>query len=47
MSPTAPRRFAQIIKLKPECVDEYKRVHVAIWSEVAKQIRECNIIDCM
>lgn len=40
------RRFAQVIKLKPECVAKYKEVHAAIWPEVAKQIRECNIQDC-
>lgn len=40
------RRFAQVIKLKPECVAKYKKVHAAIWPEVAKQIRECNIQDC-
>ena len=40
------RRFAQIIKLKPECVAQYKEVHAKIWPEVAKQIRECNIQDC-
>lgn len=40
------RRFAQVIKLKPECVAQYKEVHAAIWPEVAKQIRECNIQDC-
>lgn len=40
------RRFAQVVKLKPECVAKYKEVHAAIWPEVAKQIRECNIQDC-
>jgi len=46
-SPTHPgRRFAQIIKIKPECVAQYKELHAAIWPEVAKQIRECNIQDC-
>lgn len=40
------RRFAQIVKLKPEFVDEYKKVHAAVWPEVLKQIRDCNIVDC-
>lgn len=40
------KRFAQIVKLKPEHYDEYKKVHAAVWPEVAKQIKNCNIIDC-
>lgn len=41
------RRFAQIVKLKPECIAKYKECHAAVWPEVAKQIKECNIQDCM
>lgn len=40
------RRYAQIVKLKPEHYNEYKRVHAAVWPEVAKQIKNCNIVDC-
>lgn len=40
------KRYAQIVKLKPEHYDEYKRVHAAVWPEVAKQIRNSNIVDC-
>ncbi|KAH0421962.1 hypothetical protein CcaCcLH18_13124 [Colletotrichum camelliae] len=39
------RRFAQIVKLKPEFIDKYKEVHAAVWPEVLKQIKECNIVD--
>ncbi|KAK4096572.1 DUF718-domain-containing protein [Parathielavia hyrcaniae] len=39
------RRFAQIVKLKPDSVDEYKKVHAAVWPEVLKQVRDCNIVD--
>ncbi|KJZ75970.1 hypothetical protein HIM_04794 [Hirsutella minnesotensis 3608] len=39
------RRFGQVIRLKPECVDEYKACHVKIWPEVAQQIKTCNIED--
>ncbi|KAK4151627.1 rhamnose mutarotase [Chaetomidium leptoderma] len=39
------RRFAQMVKLKPEFVDKYKEVHAAVWPEVLKQIRDCNIVD--
>lgn len=41
------RRYAQIVKLKPEHYARYKEVHGAVWPEVAKQIKNCNIIDCM
>ncbi|KAI3327394.1 DUF718-domain-containing protein [Xylariaceae sp. AK1471] len=43
--PFVGRRFAQIVKLKPEFVGRYKEVHAAVWPEVLKQIRECNIRD--
>ncbi|KAK4112611.1 rhamnose mutarotase [Canariomyces notabilis] len=39
------RRLAQIVKLKPEFVGKYKEVHAAVWPEVLKQIKECNIVD--
>jgi hypothetical protein len=40
------RRYAQIVKLKPEHVDEYKKVHAAVWPEVLKQIKDCKMEDC-
>ncbi|KAF3768476.1 hypothetical protein M406DRAFT_81767 [Cryphonectria parasitica EP155] len=39
------KRYAQIVKLKPEHYDEYKKVHAAVWPEVSKQIKNCNIVD--
>jgi L-rhamnose mutarotase len=27
-------------------VDKYKEVHAAVWPEVLKQIKDCNIQDC-
>ncbi|KAK9417446.1 putative L-rhamnose mutarotase [Seiridium unicorne] len=39
------RRVAQIVKLKPEHVAEYKKCHAAVWPDVLKQIKECNIVD--
>ncbi|KAM0816545.1 putative L-rhamnose mutarotase [Seiridium cardinale] len=39
------RRVAQIVKLKPEHVAEYKKCHAAVWPDVLKQIKECNIAD--
>ncbi|KAM9878114.1 hypothetical protein VDGL01_07812 [Verticillium dahliae] len=39
------RRIAQIVKLKPEFLEEYKKVHAHVWPEVLKQIKQCNIED--
>jgi hypothetical protein len=40
------RRYAQIVKLKPEYYEEYKKCHAAVWPEVLKQIKDCRIEDC-
>lgn len=40
------RRFAQIVKLKPEFADVYKECHANVWPQVLKQIKDCNIEDC-
>jgi len=40
------RRFAQIVKLKPEFEQQYKQCHANVWPEVLKQIKDCNIEDC-
>ena len=37
------KRYGQIIKVKPERIDEYKKLHAAVWSDVKKVITECNI----
>lgn len=37
------RRFGQIIGLKPEKVEEYQKLHAAVWPSVLKKIKECNI----
>jgi L-rhamnose mutarotase len=39
------RRIAQIVKLKPEHVEEYKAAHARVWPEVLKQIKDSNIED--
>ncbi|MEP3279414.1 MAG: L-rhamnose mutarotase [Stappiaceae bacterium] len=31
------------IRVKPECMAEYKRVHADVWPEVLEKIRQCNI----
>lgn len=40
------KRVAQIIKLRPECVEVYKECHAKVWPEVLKQIKDSNIEDC-
>ena len=37
------RRFGQISSLKPEMIEEYDRLHEAVWDDVLKTIKECNI----
>lgn len=39
------RRFAHVVRLKRGCVDEYKACHANIWPEVARQIKDCGIVD--
>lgn len=41
-----PRRVGQLIYVKPECLEEYIKVHNPAWPEVLEQIKESNIIDC-
>lgn len=37
------RRMGQIIKLKPEAIAEYERLHANAWPEVLEMISACNI----
>ena len=36
-------RYGAVIRVHPDKVDEYKRLHAAVWPEVAATIRECHI----
>jgi L-rhamnose mutarotase len=38
-----PRRFGSIIGINREKLEEYKKLHSAVWPEVAKAVREANI----
>jgi len=40
-----PRRIAQIVRLKRSSLQAYKDCHAAVWPEVLKQIKDCNITD--
>jgi len=37
------KRFAQLIKVKPEKLDYYKELHANPWPCVLENIHECNI----
>jgi L-rhamnose mutarotase len=37
------KRYGMVIELRPEKVDEYKKLHAAAWPGVLKMIRECGI----
>jgi len=37
------KRYASIVGIKADRIEEYKRLHAAVWSEVLATIRECNI----
>lgn len=37
------QRMGMVIGLKPGKVEEYKRLHAAVWPDVLKKITECNI----
>ncbi len=37
------QRFGQVIRIRPEAIDEYERLHAAVWPEVLETIRQCNI----
>jgi L-rhamnose mutarotase len=36
-------RYGDVIRLHPEKVEEYKRLHAAAWPEILAMIRQCNI----
>jgi len=36
-------RYGMVIRINPERIDEYKKLHAAVWPEVLKKISECNI----
>ncbi len=36
-------RHGMVIGLQPEKVDEYKRLHAAVWPDVLAMIEQCNI----
>ena len=37
------KRFGMMIRAKPETLDEYRKLHAAVWPGVLDMIAECNI----
>ncbi|MDH7569772.1 MAG: L-rhamnose mutarotase [Armatimonadota bacterium] len=37
------QRYGMVIGVKEEKLEEYRRLHAAVWPEVLRMIRECNI----
>jgi L-rhamnose mutarotase len=44
-APPVPRRFGQIIRLRPSSLSAYKALHAAAWPAVLRQIKDCHISD--
>lgn len=37
------KRYGSVIKVRPEKLDEYKKLHANPWEGVSRMIHECNI----
>lgn len=37
------KRYGSVIALNPNKIDEYKKLHAAVWPDVLKMIKDCNI----
>ncbi|NDJ52214.1 MAG: L-rhamnose mutarotase [Chloroflexi bacterium] len=37
------QRFGQVVRLKPDAFDEYKRLHDSIWPELVDAMRAANL----
>jgi len=37
------KRYGWVIGLKEDKIDEYKKLHAAVWTEVLDMIKQCNI----
>lgn len=40
---TKPVRHGMVLRVRPECYEEYKRQHAAVWPEVLAAIARSNI----
>ena len=37
------KRYGMVLKVRPEMLDEYKRLHAAVWPDILDMIAKCNI----
>ena len=37
------KRYGMVIDVKPKKIEEYKKLHAAVWPDILKKITECNI----
>jgi len=37
------KRYGMVLGIKPDRIEEYKKLHVAVWPDVLKMIKSCNI----
>ena len=37
------KRYGMVLGLNPDKIDEYKKLHAAVWPDVLKMIAQCNI----
>jgi L-rhamnose mutarotase len=37
------KRYGSVIGVRPEAIEEYKKLHAAVWPDVLEMIRKCNI----
>jgi L-rhamnose mutarotase len=37
------KRYGMVLGLRPENIEDYKRLHRAVWPEVLQKIKECHI----
>jgi L-rhamnose mutarotase len=37
------KRYAMVIRVRPEKLEEYRELHAAVWPKVLKKIQECHI----
>ena len=37
------KRCGMVIRLRPEKLEEYRKLHAAVWPDVLEMIAECNI----
>lgn len=37
------KRYGMVLGVRAEKIEEYKRLHAAVWPDVLKMIKQCNI----